>query len=901
MLPASQLGKFMPMNTNRTSRRSAQRPRPTAILTDEVISAATRARLRGTRASSVAAVVAGILGGAGLAAVPAQAQTAPLAAPPTGSAQTSQNLQEVVVTATATQVRKLDASYNVVAADSELIKESNPISSADILKIAPGVWPESSGGQTGANIEVAGYPSGGDSPFFTNMIMGMPLYGSPNLAYMDSSSLFRLDDTVQRIEVVQGGPSVVFGPGQFGGTANYILKTGKNSPGGQVGATYGTEGMWRGDAYDGFRIADGWYGSVGGYYRVSHGVRDPQFPAIQGGQFTATLEHDIDGGSVTAWARVLNEKDQFIVPIPLIQNGTGSYSAYPGFDPLTSTFYGKSNQNITLANPNGGFLNGDLADGRGGRLYYFGINYDQHVGAWTLHNGFLVNGGGLDTNGWFSGPNPRPLSMYLYGCNTAEPAGWCNGTSPVDTNNLNGGKGYDPTAFNIQALYAGSGTAVPLSANVIQQSYHFIQKSLTNITDEFRVSRELFEGNTLTAGVYLAFYTDNDNWISDTGLMTATPNAQMINLSYVQNGQTYHISSPQGILNMNNTYTTPGRHGDGRNIAPYFSDSWRFGSWLLDIGARAEHIDLHQRTCQTSPEALGDPTFDLYDKAVPICNGAYDYEHYQRTMPTYTAGLNYEFSPNMSAYVRVNNGVHFLNFDDISNTAHNNPPVFHPIETAHNYEVGYKFQARYVYLDLNAYHRTFDGIFYQESDLSGVPIPGGFGTYGSTANGVDLNGYIGPFAGLSLRFVGDYMDGHYRNNNSCLPFVDINGNHQCVFINDSPLQRQPKFQVRLTPTYSTVVPWGDITAWLTFEHAGQRFNDTYGEQPLGTYNMLSAGILSDIGNDWQLRVQGTNLNNAIALTEGNARQFGRALGVGNVFLARPMEGREVNFTATYKF
>jgi outer membrane receptor protein involved in Fe transport len=899
------------MRTNRVSGKSARSVRSSTRLSGELILCApcSRSRFRPARTGGVAAVVAGILGGAGLAAAPAHAQTAPAGAQTGGSAQTSQNLQEVVVTATATRVRKLDASYNVVAADDELIKESNPLSSADILKIAPGIWPEASGGQTGANIEVAGYPSGGDSPFFTNMIQGMPLYGAPNLAYMDSSSLFRLDDTIERVEVVQGGPSVVFGPGQFGGTANYILKTGKNSPGGILEATYGTEGSWRGDAYDGFQIADGWYGSLGGYYNVSHGVRNSQFPAIDGGQFTATLTHDISGGTVTAWARALDEKDEYITPIPLIQNADGSYSGYPGFDPLTGTFNGYANQNLTLANPNGGFMNANLADGRGSRLYYFGINYDQRIGGWTLHNGFLIDGGGLDTNGWFSGPNPRPLSMYLYGCYVPEPAGWCKGASPVDTNNLDGAKGLNPLDYGIQALYAGSGAPVPLSANAIQLSYHYIQKSLQSLTDEFRVSRDLFAGDTLTGGVYVALYADNDNWAADNALMTATQNAVPITLAYVGNGlssqndqlgQLYNLTSPQGIVNDNGTYTTPGRHGDGRNIAPYFSDSWRFGPWLLDFGARLEHIDLHQRTCQTSKEMLG-TAYDLYDNAVPICNGMYDFEHYARTMPTYTAGLNYTFSSNMSAYVRINNGVHFLGFDDIANTAHNTPPTFHPIETAHNYEVGYKFQARYVYLDLNAWHRTFDGIFYQETNLSGVTIPGGYGTYGSTASGVDFDGYIGPFAGLTLRFVGDYMDGHYTNNQSCLAFVDINGNHQCVFINGSPLQRQPKFQVRLTPSYSTVVPWGDVTAWLTFEHAGQRYNDTYGQQPLGSYDMLSGGILTDVGDHWQMRVQGTNLTNTIALTEGNAREFGRALGIGNVFLARPYQGREVNLTASYKF
>jgi outer membrane receptor protein involved in Fe transport len=861
-------------------------------------------------AQGVAAVVAAILGtAAGLAVPPAhaaQATAAPQAAttriPPSAgaSAQTSQSLQEVIVTATASRVTQLNASYNVVAANYDLIKESNPLSAADLLKIAPGIWPESSGGQTGANVEVAGYPSGGDTPYFTNMIEGMPLYGVSSLAYMDSTSMFRLDDTIERVEIVQGGPSAIYTSGQFGAVANYILKTGENSPGGRVSATYGTQGMWRLDAYDGFKISHGWYGSFGGYYRVSHGVRDPQFPALDGGQLTGTLVHDIHKGSVMIWGRILHEKDEYVLPIPLIQNANGSYSGYPGFNPLTSTFDGYANQIVSLPNQlTGGFQTANLANGRGSDLYYLGVKYGQQLGAWHLTDNFIVDGGGLDTNGWFTGPSPRPLSMFLYGCNVAEPAGWCNGTTPTDTNNLNGGKGY-PFSQGIDARYADTGQPVPLSANVIANSYHYIQKSLQSVIDELRVSRTLFSGNIATAGVYGAFYTDNDNWAADTGLMTATPNAQMITLSYVQNGQTYHISSPQGIWNDNGSYNTPGRHGDGRNIAAYLTDSWRLGPWLFDAGARLEHIDLHQRTCQTSHQALG-TAYDVYDNAVWVCNGTFDYEHYQRTMPTYTFGANYDFSHHMSAYVRVNNGVVFQNFDGISNTAHNTPPIFHPIETAHNYEIGYKFQNRFLYADISAYHRTFDGIFYQESDLSGVLIPGGYGTYGSSANGLDLNGYIGPFAGFALRFVGDYMDGHYDNNHSCLPYVNLEGANQCAFINGAPLQRQPKLQMRLTPSYTTAVPWGDVSAWLTFEHVGQRYNDVAGQQPLGTYNMLNGGILTDVGGHWTLRMQGTNLTNTIALSEGNAREFGRALGVGNVFLARPYPGREVNLTATYKF
>ena len=906
-------GEYLTMRTNRVPGKSARSARRSAATIGKIASARSTnrsaVRYRDARSGSVAAVVAGILGATALAAAPAHAQTAPAGtqaaaagaqSPQTvGSAQTSQSLQEVVVTATASQTTKLDASYNVVTADAELIKESNALSAADILKIAPGIWPESSGGETGLNVEVAGFPSGGDTPFFTTMIMGMPVYGSAMLSYMDTASFIRLDDTVQRLEVVQGGPAAVFGPGQIGGTGNYILKTGDTSPGGTVSATYGTEGAWRGDAYDGFTVADGWYGSVGGFYRVSDGVRNSQFPADTGGQFTATLKHDLDGGSVTFWGRVLDDKDEYVTPIPLVENGS-SFSGYPGFNPLTSTFNGYGTQNVTLIGANGNFVGTNLANGRSSQLYFLGSDYDQHLGGWTLHNGFLIDGGGMDTNGWFSGQNPRPLSMYLYGCNVPEPSGWCNGTTPADKNNLNGGVGYNPATYDIQALYAGSGQAVPLSTNVITQSYHYIQKSIQSVTDELRASRELFEDDTLTGGVYFADYTENDTWIADQALMTATPNASLITLSYQQNGNTYDLSSPQGFVNDNGTYNNPARHGDGRNVAPYLSDSWHDGPWLADVGARLENEDLRERACLSTNEMLG-TVYDLWDNKVPVCNGGWDYEHYTHTMPSFTGGVNYEFSKNMSAYVRANSGNHLASLDDIVYAHVNAPKIFAPVETIRNYEAGLKFQTSFSYLDVSAFHRQFNGIRYQGTTLEGVAIPGQYGEYGALSNGVDVDGFVTLFKGLTVRVVGDYVDGHYDNDSACLPYTTILGNTACASINGAPLQRQPKFQVRVTPSYFAATAWGDVTAWLTYEHAGQRYSDLAGTQPLGSYNMLSAGLVADIGERWQLRVQGTNLTNTLALTEGNARVTGGAVGVGDVVLARPYDGREVNFTVGYNF
>ena len=111
----------------------------------------------------------------------------------------------------------------------------DPSSSADLLKIVPSVWAESGGGQAGPNIELAGYPGGSGAPYVTYAINGSPIYPSHNLSFLDDSSMFRLDDTVERAEMVLGGPGVLYSDGQMGLTANFILREGAEVEHGDLG------------------------------------------------------------------------------------------------------------------------------------------------------------------------------------------------------------------------------------------------------------------------------------------------------------------------------------------------------------------------------------------------------------------------------------------------------------------------------------------------------------------------------------------------------------------------------------------------------------------------------------------------------------------------------------------
>jgi outer membrane receptor protein involved in Fe transport len=840
--------------------------------------------VRGLGVNALAVAVAGILCCAGSAR--AADETATNAATPTNS------LEEIVVTASAQGVRKLDASFNIVSLNLEAIQNVNPQSAAEIYKMSPGIWPEASGGQTGVNIDVAGFPNGGgDSPYFTTMIQGSPLYGSPYLSFMDNSSLIRFDDTVERVEIVQGGTSAIFGPGQPGATANFILRTGSDKAEGSVGFTYGSEGSERVDAFISGKIIDGWYGSVGGFYRVSDGVRDPQYPSDIGGQITATLKHTLDNGSIMFWYRMLQDKNQWVADFPYIVVN-GSPQPYPGFNQLNNTYNSKQLQNFLIPNPAGGFENDDISNGRGAALNYLGSELHLNFGnGWAISNNFLFDGGYVNTQALVNNGNPTPLSAF------------------IDALTL-------PAALPATAVGAhyANGAAVDPNQSVITEQIWLVRKKIMNLTDEFRLIMDMGNGNTLTAGAYAAYYTDNDAWsLSANVLMDNVPNASPIILQGTAGGNIYNVTSSQGIVNANGGYYIQ-EQGKASNLALYLSDSWKLGSWLFDASARLEHMNMTQQTTNQSPVQMGSQ-FDLWDNAVDLENGTYTTAGKVNTIPTFSVGANYEFTDHMSAYVRANNGVHFANFDDVR--CNTNGPAADavngrcttnpPLQRMQNYEGGFNIQNRYTYIDASIYHKEFSGLINTPVNIQNVPI-GPPEIYGSTANGARLIGSVNPLADsdvqplkdFSISVNANYVNEKYKDFTGCYIYTNIQNQVICGTINGQPLARTPKIRISVTPQDIQNFNWGSLTEFMTYEHVGQHYQDGTGLNPLGSYYDIAAGVVASIGPNWQLRLMGTNLTNQIGLTEGNARFGGNAV-QNSVGFGRSIVGREGTIQLKYKF
>jgi iron complex outermembrane receptor protein len=757
-------------------------------------------------------------------------------------------MQQVVVTGTASAAgtRKIDTSFSITTATEEQLKAASPSSTADVLKIVPGVYAESTGGQSGANVEVRGFPSGSDSPFVSVQMNGNPIYPVPVLSFFEGSSAFRLDDTIERVEVLRGGPSTIYSVGQPGATMNFIMKKGGDTPEGSLRFSTGTGNLRRVDGVYSGKIAEGWYGMIGGFYRTTNGVRDAGFPADDGGQLSASLTRKLDQGELTVYARSTSDKNAFYTGVPLISSNNGhTISSFPGFDPLTGTLMSNEMRNFTVEAGPGKTLNYDLGDGRGLSSTLIGADFQQKLNGWDVSNKLNYFSGNLNTIAMFTGNNPLSAADYL-----AQAIASNNGSAAT----LAAAGGVAATSGAI--TYTSGGAAVAPNQQVVQAGLWAVEKKLRSFTDEFRVSRDIGYNNTLTVGAYVANYSSHDVWyLGNSHLMTATPNAKLINVK-LNNGVVVSNNGTDG-----NVFYAPIASYNGDNTAGFIADEWRINDRIkVDAGMRHERQRISGSISNLAGADTDNNPLTVYNNGTSQPTGSYTGLSRSDSANSFTVGGLYKLTRDSSVFVRANQGHTFVYFDDLRNAGSQdvvNDRNRVPNPKVTQYEVGFKTATPLYSAYVNAFFTDFTGISFQQITTTDVL----YSVSGSKGKGVEFELAVRPLAGLQL-------------------------------------QRQPKLQYRFSPSYR--IPVGDMAVKLygTYAHIGSRWADQQNTQYLPAYNTLDLGILAELSDKLELRVSGTNLNNALGLTEGNSRLVGASSGPIN---ARPLFGRAWEASLNYRF
>ena len=751
----------------------------------------------------------------------------------------------VVGTAGAGTTRQ-DAAFAVTALSDEEIARAAPASTADILKLVPGVSAETSGGQNGANIFVRGYPSGGDAVFVTFQSSGTPIFPPPTLSFLENSQLIRIDNTVARVEAVRGGTGSLFSNGQPGLTVNLVQREGGSVLAGEFEGSITAYGEYRADAYLSGPLGEDTGFMIGGFYRQGSGVRDPQFDAEKGGQITANIRHDFgNDGTILLYARYLDDRGQWLLPIPVVQNGD-DISEFPGFDANYGTL---ASNDVRFTTLNSG-ARVDLAKGRGAEIVNVGANVEFALSdSLTIRDRMSFLGGNAFTTGLV-------------------PAG-----PPTTAANFPAARGGAGSRIGSLTFVDGGGAVSP-NQQVIQAGIWTVEKKIDSFVNDLALQFST-GGNTLTGRVYYADYFTRDDWNLGNGLLlTAEDNARRINLTFADG----RVATRDGFV-QGSFYFLDAAYS-GEDIALYLVDELQITPQLrIDGGLRWQKhsVDGYVRQPFYS-NTDGNPT-TLYNNNDAQRGPVQTPIAYSEDAWSFTGGANFDFTPDVGVFARYSKGKAFPQFDNLREGVTN-------IATVDTYEGGLKITKDWLNLYATLFHNDFSGLATIQI-INGAPSSA---VGGAKATGVEVEGALEPIEGLSLAFGATYLDATYQGFFTGNGAIDNTGNQ---------VQRQPKWRWRVTPSYEVDIGGLRPSVYATLYYTGDRFSDPENNQLLPSYYQLDAGASVDITDRVRLQVTGTNLTNEIGLTEGNPRIIG-SQGTGPI-LARPILGRSFTFGASISF
>ena len=806
-------------------------------------------------------------------------------------------LDELVVTgrAASTAQRKVEASYAITTVTEEKLRLQSPPSVAEALKNVPGLWVEASGGVGGANIRARGIPIEGFAAIAIQED-GLPVQHDGGLGFLNTDFSLRIDETVNRIEVVRGGPSSIFASYAPGGIVNFITRRPTEAVSGVIKVEGGEHAYYRGDAWvggtvGGFRLA------AGGFYRESDGVREPGFKADKGGQFRVSVGRDFEFGSIDLDYKHIDDNTIFYLGIPLTFDAAGDTAPIPGFDARYATLSGTPTSKFTLRTNRGPF-DFDLTRGTDVKVDQFTARATLNLAGWKVSQGLRYHDSDISRAALF--PNTPAAGTARIAQDVARTAalGAVSGRLVYTT-----GGAFDPVA--------GNGTGLVMDAFVRQQDI-----TLKELINDLRFSRQLeIAGQThdIALGVY---YADVDESFLQQGsavLVDVRERARPLNLELLNaTGQVVATTTENGVSRYGSQFNNA--TGGSETLALYAADEWQLTDQLrLDLGARWERIKLTGRNERSSTINLGQTPSLADDQAI---SGTGVFDPLDRRFDDWgaTVGLNYQWQPDVGVFARYTKGFRLPSLGDfLTNTTRTDPRA----QGIDLWEGGFKIEREKFSFYATGFYTYFDSQSLTETRFDQATNSFISRTeFASTkAHGVELEGVVRPTAWFDTTFNATIQDprlGKFLFNervakvagacplasdtttsgSDCLRQRDFSGNQQV---------RNPKVSLRVTPGVNL---FSDrLRAQLEFQYYGKRFSDIANTLIIPEYMLLNAQMRFTVTERLQLFVYGTNLTNEIGLTEGNPRAGQFISGEAGVryYLARPELGRAFKAAVLYRF
>ncbi len=810
-------------------------------------------------------------------------------------------MHEVVVTGTTIPVQRLNSTNSISAVSPKDLTLAQPQSTTEFLRYIPGFTRiESSGGYVNEN-----YTMRGIYGVTTIMFMqdGLPVFPTQNIFFMNTDNLFRIDDNVQRVEVVRGGNAGLFGSNTPAAVINLISKTGGPAIAGETQVQVGTQGLGRLDFDLNGPIGSDWRFNLGGNYLYDHGVRNPGYPGNQGGQLMGNITRLLDNGYIRIYGKYLNDQSQFILDLPhdnpsdptLYVAGFGNYGSFnspEGLGVSVPTLDGA----LTLPLGNG------LSTNAGWLTAEVNLNFPD---GWNIKNQTQVMSNQQQWNAIVPF-NASPVGSWEASeLSTLQSGGFVpKGATNVGwqftyTNELDANGNHIPFP---NAAYS------PLNGLVAPGGEWHVAKPMSAFQEQLQVNKSLDLGgdilyhHDISLGVYFGSYSMTNNWYFSNILTDVQDITHFLDAAVTYTdpttGTTKTLNATKnGFMQFVSNYVNGS--GLGTVMDGVLSDQMMVTDQLrLNIAGRWEGDGFVQSTENTSNvQPDGSPVDSATPPYAVETWGDNSYRHMSKWLHdwAFSAGLNYDIMPNVLAfYANFSRAYVMPSLDNLLNDIPAQVALFED-ETTVQYEGGFKYYTDQFSFDADIFWGDLKNINSQgavvDTTTGQVVWVNDFSPE-TRAYGIEADVTYSPVPGLFLR--GNWT--LLRSNYGTGAGPDIG----------SLINGIPNSIGNLVGTY-TMDNWTLEADW---HYVGNRIGGLNSSTTasgqvvfvagtaLPAYNYMNLGLSYYIPS--QAITLSLNLLNAYqsqGLEEGNPREGAN----GPYFLARPLLPRRLTFSVGYQF
>jgi iron complex outermembrane recepter protein len=698
---------------------------------------------------------------------------------------------------------------------------------------------------------------------------------------MNADNLVRFDENIERMEVVRGGASALFGSNTPGAIINFINKTGGDHFAGTMRATAATEALARYDLNAGGPLGQDWHFNAGGFYRYDHGVRDPGFPGIRGGQLKANVTRDLRNGYIRASVKYIDDRNQFILPLPLTNPDDPDYIS--GF-----TDYGAllSNEGLDIRVPTPtGTLTLPLDNGLKTRATWFTVDVGLDLkNDWHFQNTAQVMQNDQEHNALVPGSVMTAADFVASLKDPADPLGVAprapagSSFELLFTNHLD-------VAGNRERFDTPNGFVIP------SIQWH-VEKPISAIQDQLQLRRS-FGKHTLAIGGYIANYTQENHWNFTDVLVDARDNPRYLDLIITPPSGIPDSVTKNGFRNFLSTYS----NGTGSvSIASgvvggeiQLTDRLR-----ADLGARVEYDYYQQNSENTSKFDIDGSPATTYDIET-FGNGSF--RHFTNNITDWAGslGLNYRLNENWGFYAAGSRGYKMPELDGLLNATAQAQVDLAEAKEVQSVEGGVKAQIARGAVTVSGFY-----VKGKNNTGQGLEVVNGVTTW-VIRQSPDVQSY-----GAELEAVFNPLQGLLLQGNATVMQAELGGNIDSLKDKEGVrLQLSPRTLGNLVGVYTLRGQFA-LSLKADWHWVAERFSEDPITRPLDNPAVLPAYNYFNFGAGFVIPGSGTrvavDLLNAFqskGLEEGNPRT--PTTGGAPVFLARPLLPRRLQVSVTYDF